>query len=126
MKVNEEKQREWQRALRRFKKGVRLRAKLGLIETLCKQVAQERKRQTKWLAPEWDDDRWLTALYVSIRDNRYPIELLKGFVETAEITFFSPVNQPTVEAVLAAVDDVCRRYSKDLRRKFGVFEEDKR
>lgn len=125
MKVNEEKKREWRHAVRRFKKGILLRAKLGLIETLCRQVAEERKTQDEWFAPDWSNDQWLTLLYESIRDNRYPIALLKGFVETAEVTFFSPVNQPTVEAVLIAVDDVYRRYSKHLRRKFGVFEEGK-
>lgn len=117
--MNKEKQNEWRRALRRFKTGIRLRAKLAIIQTLCEQVAEERKGQRPWIAPLWSHDKWLTLLYTSIRDDQYPTELLKGFVQTAEVTFFSPTDQPTVEAVLEAVNDVCRRHSKELRRRFS-------
>lgn len=115
-----ERQREWRRALRRFKTGIRLRAKLGIIQTLCTQVAEERKGRYPWDAPQWSDDKWLTLLYVSIRNDQYPMGLLKGFVQTAEVTFYALTDQPTVEAVLKVVNDICRRRSKELRRKFGA------
>lgn len=121
MRVDEIKQREWLRALRRFKYGIKVRAKLGVIRTICEQVATERSSARHWDKPEWDDDRWVSLLYTCIRDNQFPPELLTGFVKTAEVTFLSPLQQPTVKGTLIVVDDICRGHSKALRQKFGVF-----
>lgn len=121
MTVDKARRLEWLRALRRFKYGVKVRAKLGVLDTLCKQVANERRSQSVWEAPQWSHDRWVTLLYTSIRDNEFPPELLVGFVKTAEVTFMSPQRQPTVANVLIAVDAVLAARSKDLRAKFGVF-----
>jgi len=123
MTVNKARRLEWLRALRRFKYGVKVRAKLGVLDTLCKQVAEERGGQSVWDAPQWAHDRWITLLYTSMRDNEFPPELLVGFVKTAEVTFMSPRRQPTVENVLLAVDGVLTARSVQLRAKFGVFDE---
>ena len=121
MKVDVERRRVWLSSLRKFKRGVKIRAKLGVIEHICQQVATERKGQQTWDAPQWEHDRWITLLYTSIRDDEYPTELLVGFVKTAEVSFFNPKMQPTVVSTLNAVDYVCKQLSKQLRSKFGVF-----
>lgn len=121
MQIDEERRREWLRALRRFKNGIQLRAKVGVIEALCQQVALQRRGIPHWDAPQWEHERWVATLYYAIRDNVYPTDLLIGFVKTAEVTFFNPNRQPSVDGVLDVVDQVCRKNSRRLRQKFGVF-----
>jgi hypothetical protein len=120
-RIDEDKRREWLRALRRFKYGIKVRAKLGVLQTICEQVAAERKGKQRWDAPQWEHDRWVTLLYTCIKDNQFPPELLAGFVKTAEVTFLNPRKQPTVEGTVEVVNEICRRQSNALRRKFGVF-----
>lgn len=122
MKVNPERRKEWLRALRQFKYGMRVRAKLGVLQTICEQVRTERKGKRQWDAPQWEHDHWITFLYTCIRDNKYPPELLTGFAKTAEVTFLRMDMQPSVAKTLDAVDIICKRLSKPLRQKFGVFE----
>jgi hypothetical protein len=119
--VDADRNREWLRALRRFKYGIKVRAKFGVIDAYCEQVALERKGVWKWDAPLWRHDDWVTLLYTCIKNNEYPPKLLLGFVKTAEVTFYTPRKQPTPLKVLVAIDEVCRDNSKELRRKFGVF-----
>ena len=121
MKIDEAKRKHWLRSLRRFKYGIKVRAKLGVLRTICEQVAAERKGKQRWDAPQWDHDRWVTLLYTCIKNNEFPPELLAGFVKTADVTFMNPHKLPTVEGTIDAVNSVCREQSKALRRKFGVF-----
>jgi hypothetical protein len=121
MKIDEAKRKFWLRSLRRFKYGIRVRAKLGVLQTICEQVAAERKGKNKWDAPQWQHDRWVTLLYTCIKNNEFPPELLAGFVKTAEVTFMNPHKQPTIEGTVDAVNAICREHSKALRQKFGVF-----
>lgn len=107
--------------MRRFKYGIKVRAKLGVLQSICEQVHAERKGKQVWDAPQWEHDRWVTFLYTCIRDNQFPPELLEGFVKTAEVTFLTSNKQPTVDKVLDAVNQVCKQLSKPLRYKFGVF-----
>lgn len=120
-KINPENRLVWLRALRKFKLGMKTRAKLGILDALCKEVAVERKGQQVWDCPQWEHDRWVTYLYTCMRDEEYPTELVKQFVKTAEVTFLTSSRQPTVSKVLDAVDLVCRDLSPKLREKFGVF-----
>ena len=121
MSVDPDRRREWLRALRRFKYGIRVRAKLGVLGSICQQVGSQRRGQSVWDQPQWTHEKWVSYLYTCIRDNEYPPELLEGFVKTAEVTFFATSKQPTVERVLEASDGVLRQLSKPLRQRFGVF-----
>lgn len=121
MTINVEKRREWLRALHRFKYGIKVRAKIGVIEELCKEVGRERKSVFEWEAPHWEHDQWVSFLYKSMRDEQFPHKLLKGFVQSAQVTFFSKTTQPSVQAVLDVVDEVLSDLSVKLREKFGVF-----
>ena len=119
--IDDNKRREWLRALRRFKYGIKVRARLGVLQAICEQVATQRKGKRVWDAPQWEHDRWITFLYTCIKNNEYPPELLEAFVKTAEVTFFNPKKQPTVEMTIYAMNEVCKQLSKPLRTKFGVF-----
>lgn len=121
-RMNVDRQREWRRAVRTWKMGVKVRAKLGVIQALCDEVAQDRHGGATWVAPDWGHDLWVEQLFEAICDNKHPPELLKGFVESAEVTFFATGKQPKPERVLEAVDKVYKQLSRRLRVKFGVFE----
>jgi hypothetical protein len=120
-KIDEDKRREWLRALRRFKYGIRVRAKLGVLHTFYEQVEAERRGKQQWDAPDWSHQKWVTLLYTCIKDNEFPPELLLGFVKTVEVIFMNPHRPPTVDDLIAAVNDVCRQQSKALRQRFSVF-----
>lgn len=120
-RIDEAKRREWLRALRRFKYGIKVRAKLGVLQIICEQVAEERRGQLQWDCPDWEHENWVHRLYECIRDNEYPTVILQGFAKSAEITFFNPNKQPSPKSVLRAVDNICNQLSRRLRTKFGVF-----
>jgi hypothetical protein len=120
--INVDKRREWLRALRRFKQGMKVRARMGVIQAICDRVGEERTHVGGWVwGGPYDPETWVEVLHVCIRDNQFPPELLEAFVKSSEVTYFSPTKQPTAEAVLKAVDWICNQHSKELRRKFGVF-----
>jgi hypothetical protein len=102
-RIDDDKRREWLRALRRFKYGIKVRAKLGVLQTICEQVAAQRKGKQRMGCTSMGAYRWVTLLYTCIKDNQFPPELLEGFVKTAEVTFLNPRKQPTVEG-----HSVCR------------------
>jgi hypothetical protein len=101
---------------------MRTQAKLGVLDTICDEVAAERKNQNTWDCPDWKHDRWVTYLYTCMKDEQYPAELVRQFVKTADVVFLNTKRQPTVSKVLDAVDLVCRDLSPRLREKFGVFD----
>lgn len=121
LQIDDDKRREWLRALRRFKYGVRVRAKLGLLDTICQQIAAERKGSPKWEVPDWDHDRWITLLYTSIRDNQLSEQILTAFAKSAKVRFYDIYEPPTVADMLHAMDSICHNKSRELREKFGVF-----
>lgn len=116
-----DKRTEWLRKLRAFKRSIKLRAKMGVLDTLIKQVIEERKT-TQWRRPDWTSDLWIDALYKAIRDEQCPTELLRGFVATSP---YAPWRQTVLDSdmVLKAADDLLKQLSIPLRRKFGVFDE---
>lgn len=119
--IDKDKQREWRKALRLFKQGIKTRAKLGVLDTIAQQVYKERKGKSQWDAPYWGHDEWLTLLYTSIKHNEFSMKLLTGLVKSSEVTFFATTTQPTTEQVLMYVDAVCKANSRELRKKFEVF-----
>jgi hypothetical protein len=123
MTIDEDARREWLRSLRRFKYGVKVRAKLGVLQSICEQVAAQRKGLRSWDAPQWEHERWVTLLYTCIKNNEYPPELLIGFAKTTPVTFMASRPQPTVDMTINAMHQVCRQLSRPLRMKFGVFRE---
>lgn len=123
--VNSDKRVEWLRKSKKFKVGMRLRRKLGVLDTICQQVAQSRTSdRSTWQEPDWGHDKWMNLLYTSVNENQYPTELIEGFVKSSQVSFWKR-ETPTPEATLTAMESVFKNYSLRLRRMFGVFEESK-
>lgn len=120
--IDEHKRLVWLRSLRAFKKGIKVRAKMGVFEPLCAQVHQERQQTKNWRAPDWYSDQWTDLLYTSIRDQDFSTELLKGFTQSAHVAYWRN-EPPKPSRVLDAVDTVCNDMSYELRTRFGVFKE---
>jgi len=122
-KVNKDNKLEWLRALRKFKTAVRIRARMGVLETLIQQVDTERKNQNRydWVMPDWNSDKWQDVLYTSIKSSECSTDLLKGFIKSVRRGYYSSTT--SVKEVIDEVDKVCTTYSLDLRKRFGVYDE---
>jgi len=115
------KRTEWLRALRVFKRGLKVRAKLGVLDTICQDVMAERKltkTRYDWVQPDWSNEKWIDLLFDSIKNNQHPTELLQGFAQSVRTYHYTTINK---ETTLEAADSVCAELSVQLRRKFGVF-----
>ena len=121
IQADTEKRREWLRALRAFKKGMLVRAKMGVLDSICQQVVAESAVVTIWKKPDWDDDIWVTMLYTAIKDKQFPTELLRGFAQSGRLSMYGFRTDRVT--TLAIMETVCTRLSLRLRQKFGVFVE---
>jgi len=108
---------EWLRALRKFKQAAKLRAKIGVFDVINKEVILERK-SNNWEAPDWDTDIWQDKLYQNISNGTIDTDLIKAFVQSNNRWSIGAVKSI---AVLNTIDNICKQYSRDLRRRFGVF-----
>lgn len=121
-RMDVDRQREWRKLVKTWKAGVKVRAKVGVIQALCDEVARDRQtNKQQWYCPDWNHEAWVDALYAAIVTNQHPSELLKAFCESAEVTFFNTKKEPYPDRVLEAVDKVYKQLSRRLRAKFGVF-----
>jgi len=120
--VNQDNKLEWLRKLRKFKAAVKVRARVGVLESLMRQVEEERKGINKyqWEQPDWSSDTWQDLLYTAVKTEDCSTDLLKAFIKTASVGYWS--KSVGIGDVINAVDSVFRTYSLDLRKRFGVFE----
>lgn len=123
MAVNSDNRLEWLRQLRKFKTAIKVRARMGVLESLMQQV--ERERQTinrhQWDMPDWSSTAWQDMLYTSIKDNQCSTELLKGLIKSVSRGYWR--TTVSVNDVVKEADNLCKMYSIDLRKRFGVFDE---
>lgn len=121
--VNQDQKLEWLRQLRKFKHAAKVRARMGVVDTLIAQVNKERGGSSRydWKMPDWNSDEWQNILYTSIKNTDCTTELLKGVIQTVNRGYYH--STPSSSEVLKELDRICTTYSIDLRRKFGVFDE---
>jgi hypothetical protein len=121
--VDQENKLLWLRQLRKFKSAIKVRARMGVLESLIQQVDKERVGVSRydWEQPDWNSDAWQDMLYTSLRDSECPTDLLKGIIKSVSRGYYQTTI--TVKEVVAEADRLCNTYSLDLRRKFGVFKE---
>jgi hypothetical protein len=111
---------QWLRALRKFKMGLKARAKIGVFDKLCLEVGAQRAATGNWRKPDWTGDVWLSMLCEAIRTETFPTDLLKGFAQTADVSYWRQ-ELPTPDKAIEAADVVCNELSIELRKRFGVF-----
>lgn len=126
-RVDKDARLEWVRCLRRFKRGVQLRAKMGVFDTIQTDLnagSKFRSVNGKIFAnrtPDWGDEKWMNLLYTSIRDDLYPKELLAGFLLAAPSVLWNRRTGTTAERMGQVATSVINSHSVELRTRFGVF-----
>jgi len=111
----------WLAQLRKFKRGMKVRSKMGVLQTICDQVSAERStNRASWSQPDWTSDTWTTMLYTAIKEEQFPTELLRGFVMSSSISYWRK-ESPTPASTLDAVESVVNKLSIELCKRFGVF-----
>jgi hypothetical protein len=121
--VNQDNKLTWLRMLRKFKQAAKVRARMGVVDTLIAQVERERGGSSRydWRMPDWNSDEWQNILYTSIKNNDCSTDLLKGVIQSASRGYYrSSIGS---SEVMKEIDRLCTTYSIDLRRKFGVYDE---
>lgn len=118
---------EWVRVLRRFKRGIRTRAKLGVFDSIESNLDSYRRslggaHPYYARSPSWSDAQWIDLLHTSMRDDKYPKELLAGFLLSAPSMLWGRTKTGTVgDRMIAVVTRIINANSIELRSRFGVF-----
>ena len=121
-RVDTDARRVWLRQLRKFKHGIKVRCKIGVLESIG--IELQRTEKFTMRHPDWDSDEWQNMLYEAIRDEKFPNELLSGFVLSSAGYGWGQHTPPTSVRTLEVVGNILNRTSVRLRTKFGVFTED--
>jgi len=121
-----EQRKVWLRELKRFKRGLKSRAKVGALTMHIQEAnilrAENNKlswNERKRLAVDWEQDKWRKKLIHCMKDEKYPPEILMAFVQSVEEGWRH--RSITQELVLETVDKIFTKYSETLRREYGVF-----
>jgi len=125
--VDPEKRKVWLRMLKRFKRGLKARAKVGALQQHAKRIYDkhadmERNGQHRWQwnMPNWHSDKYYSMLKDSMQSNEFTPEFLDAFVESATPNTYG--NTMATDAhILAYVDTLMNDLSYQLRKDFGVF-----
>jgi len=120
-----EVRKQWLRDVKRFKKGLKARAKVGALQGYIEEVAEERKANNfgNWRyaqnLPKWDSPEITQQVLECLRTEEYPPNLLKLLVQTTALSWNQ--TKPTDSMVLANVDTVFNTQSTHYRSSYGVF-----
>jgi hypothetical protein len=116
---------QWLRHVKRYKKGLKARAKVGALQGYMTKVADTMvDRHNHWkLQHDWnrklDHHETLQQVVECMRSEEYPPDLLYLFVATTPVPFSD--RDITAKMVLRNVDRVFNAYSVQLRQIYGVF-----
>jgi len=125
--IDVEKRRTWLRMLRRFKRGLKARAKVGALQQHAKRVYDKHaemekngKHRWQWELPNWKSKKYYDMLKEAMQTNEFTPEFLDAFVESATPNTYG--NTIATDAhILQHVDTLMSELSYSLRRDFGVF-----
>jgi len=122
--VDKDKRKEWLAALREFKRGIKVRAKLGVFDTMIKQIAPFNS-QVELEAAEFRDEH-MEFLVTCMKRRNFDDGLMRLLVANTILSYprisHSSYSGKVVEHhVLGFIG----KYSLELRRRFGVFDEEK-
>jgi len=121
-RVDKDARKVWVAALRRFKHGIKVRAKMGVFTPIAENIIANR-HVNSFPVPRWDAPEWSDMLYESIRDTQFPTTLLQGIVLSSNIRWTA--KMPTPNDAIRWTDALLNSKSIELRTRFGVFDGDK-
>ena len=118
-----EKRTEWLRCLRRYKKGLKARIKVGALTEyadLAMEVRNEKGNGHRSGATHWTEEKFGFLLFC-MRENEYPPSILTDFVRSVPRSWRQQEINPT--DMMKAVEQVFTTHSQTLREQYGVFGE---
>lgn len=116
--VNPAARKQWLSTLRQYKKGLKVRQRIGALDAIAAAATAE-KQKNRYAKPDWAQDAWKDKLFECIRDQKYPEDLLTGVAQSVRVYYYQ--NTVKSQDILTQFDTLCNQYSIDLRRRFGVF-----
>ena len=120
-RIDKDKNLEWKRAITRFKRGLRVRVKLGAVKAITDNIIAKEFTDT-FKRPDWDSEEWQNLLLDSIVKGEYPIQLLEGFARSnIRISYWGSRRLVPNPEEGSTIDNILSSTSISLRTKFGVF-----
>lgn len=124
IEVDTQRRTEWLRAVRAFKRAIKTRAKVGAIDAMIRNMAEQdmfnRIRKEK---PDWAAQAWIDKLYGAIIDpTKIDTTLLQG-VALSCVRGWWVSAPPSTQEFLDRLDGICNEMSMPLRKKFGALRE---
>lgn len=127
--VDPERRREWLRAMKRYRMGLQLRAKIGALDAYIVRVKAEAKTATSydWKHPDWNETQWIAQLADSMKRDDYSYESLSPLIQSVPTSlfrgaFFYNIDNITPQTIVDMFNYLVKSYSIQLRRAFGVFD----
>lgn len=117
--VNTDVRKVWLRKIKTFKRGLRVRVKMGVFETIAKDLLAETNFNF-YNKADWTSEEWIDELYKAIQNQQYPTELLREMVASS-MSRWRPLV-PSATDFYHNIDIILNNTSLLLRQKFGVFE----
>jgi len=116
----------WLRDLRRYKRGLKSRVKVGALQEYIDKANEERS-STNQYPHYWrrafdvmGSAEVVTAIITSMKSEEYPPVILEAFVRSVPLGY-GQGGAINTEQVLENVDRVFTEHSVALRREYGVF-----
>jgi hypothetical protein len=133
VEVIPEQRKIWLRQLKRYKHGLKARAKVGALTVFIDEENTWRGDKNRhWQErnerkPDWSDPVQRSVLVQSMKGENYSEQILRAFVAAVpghRLFNYLPGHQRiTQQDVLETVDRVFTAESESLRREYGVFGE---
>lgn len=118
-----EKRKIWLRKIKAFNKALQVRAKIGVLDRIVEEVQAERNATPRqWQQPDWASDEWLDTWAKVIDTGDIPVSFLKGIAQSTRYGWRNRTTQQQVKETMDTAKQLQRTYSRELRRRFGVFE----
>ena len=119
-----EERKLWRKCVSRYKRRIKAMERVGALDGIKQEVMDDCKgaRSYDWKQPNWEAEEWVNLLYNSMRNGKYPRELMKGIVESRQ-TYGWGISVEPIDTV-KNMEKIFRDLSIILRRKFNVFEQE--
>jgi hypothetical protein len=109
---------EWLSKLRIYKRGIKLRAKMGVFDALVNTEVAMHGHNNRWQRPDPKLETKMKDIADAIRNEAYPTELLKDFVLHAHKSNWEKLS---TTIVVYEIENYFKQQSINIREAFGVF-----
>lgn len=122
-RVDKDKKLEWTRLITKFKRGLRVRVKLGAVQAVIDNIIATQDTGKSFMKPDWTSNEWQEFLLDCIVKDEYPMALLVGIARThIRLSYWGGIKfVSNPESLMSDIDNMMNECSIGLRTKFGVF-----